>query len=62
MKNNEIDPKSVVGANETGTEASSPQDPHDNADELPPEEGEPAAGLTPEEAEEARHGVSSFIT
>ncbi|MCL6650864.1 ABC transporter ATP-binding protein [Agrobacterium rubi] len=53
MKNNEIDPKSVV-ANETGTEASSPQDVHDNADELPPEEGEPTAGLTPEEAQEAR--------
>ncbi len=54
MKNNEIEPKPVAGANATGTEAAFSQDIDDNAEELPPEEVEPNADLTPEEAEEAR--------
>ncbi|GAK73189.1 putative ABC transporter permease/ATP-binding protein [Agrobacterium rubi TR3 = NBRC 13261] len=54
MKNNEIEPKPAPGANESGEKAASPQDVHDDAEELPPEEGEPTAGLTPEEAQEAR--------
>ncbi|NTF10865.1 ABC transporter ATP-binding protein/permease [Agrobacterium rubi] len=54
MKNNEIEPKPAPGANEFGEKAASPQDVHEDAEELPPEEGEPTAGLTPEEAQEAR--------
>ncbi|MEN0116249.1 MAG: ABC transporter ATP-binding protein/permease [Agrobacterium cavarae] len=54
MKNNEVEPKPMAGADETAAEAASSQDVQDNVEELPPEEVEPAAGLTPEEAEEAR--------
>lgn len=54
MIDNESRPKPVVGADETGTETASVKDAPDTDDPLPPEEMEPASGLTPEEAEEAR--------
>lgn len=54
MKNDEVEPKPVAVADKAAPEAAASQDDQDNAEELPPKEAEPAAGLTPEEAEEAR--------
>ncbi|MDQ1194412.1 ABC transporter ATP-binding protein/permease [Agrobacterium sp. SORGH_AS 787] len=54
MKTDDVKAEPAVGAENTANKAVSSQDVDHDAEELPPEEVEPAAGLTPEEAEEAR--------
>lgn len=54
MTDADANPKPVDGTGQNGAKNAPTTDDRDMDDPLPPEEIEPASGLTPEEAEQAR--------